>query len=679
MPCEPLIPVNVGTIYYGDGTDVVGLAPGDSGQVLSTQGIGQPPAWVDPQGPVGPAGPTGPTGPQGPAGPEGATGAQGPQGETGPQGPSGGPQGPVGPQGDPGPTGPAGPQGEAGTPGATGATGAAGAQGPQGATGAQGPQGATGTTGAQGPQGPAGATGPQGPVGATGATGPTGPQGVAGANGAQGPEGPQGPAGASAAITVAELPRSSFGDFVNNAMVVKLSNGELVGWGDNSTGVLANNLTSATFSTSQAVAFDPNTTMPPSGATIVDWAFTNSALYVVFSNGWVYSAGKNDFGQLGHGDFVSRPFLKRIEYLITFGKSITKVWAAGLKTVTNGGGCAYFLGDDFVLYACGHNLAGNLGNALTPTSNIFVPVPCTGIPITPAHVVDIAISGLDDRFSAYALFSDGTLKVAGYNGFGQLGTGNTTNVTGAFVNAQKNGGSTATSFVSISVNAGNGNTGSEDAANALGLDGSGNIWTTGYNGNGELGLGNTTNRNQFTQVTAISGIVKAELGGGFTGYGYALNSSGTLHTWGRNGSNNLFRNDTTTPISTPVAASANAGPLLKVFFPRGNDIENTSQLLVLTTSGKLAYAGADLGLLGIPSASAPTAFKYLSMPRGIADGSEAIVDVFVHGTASTQRVFILTDEGNLYASGNNANSICTGGEVTGSIPTNIGWTKISFT
>ena len=468
--------------------------------------------------------------------------------------------------------------------------------------------------------------------------------------------------------TVTSLPKKLWGDFENQPMMVLLTSGELLGWGDNNTGVLANGVTANSNMPAQRLNFDPNTTLPPIAATIVDWAFTNFALYVVFSNGWVYSAGKNTVGQLGHGDTTDRPYLKRIEYFVTNSKSISKVWA--FASTTNNV-CVYFQQDNFNMFACGHNLGGNLGNASTPTSNVNTPAACAGIGTSP-HVVDVAAAQSSNNFSAYMLFSDGSLKVAGENGQGQLGTGNTTRVSGSFASAQKTGGASISNFVSISAN------GSHNGAggNALAVDSSGNVWTTGYNGNGELGIGNTTDKNQFTQASSLSSITKAELGGGLTGYGYALNASGTLYTWGRNSSNNLFRNNTTSPVTTPSAPSASPGAISKVWFPRAGDSGADDQMIVLTTAGKLAYAGGNNGQSGIDNTTTPGAYKYLATPRQIADGTEDIVDIFVHGSGANQRWFILTDAGSLYAAGSNIDSICTGGLSSDVAPTTVVWHKI---
>lgn len=481
----------------------------------------------------------------------------------------------------------------------------------------------------------------------------------------------------AAAVTVDSFAKKNTGDFLNNAMLVKLSNGAIVGWGDNTNGVLANGVAAATNQPPQRVVFDPNMPLPPFDETIVDWTFTNANLYVVFSNGWVYSAGQNAYGQLGTGEATSivRPYLKRIEYFVTQSKSVSKVWACGGRSATDGGGCVYFQTEDKMMYGCGANTAGNLGAG--GTAHQSTPIACGGLPNTPNYVVDVVLNSLYSHgFSAYMLVDDGRLFVAGYNGQGQLGTGNTSNVTAGFVQAQKTGNAAIANFVSISANAGwNGTTA---AGNALGVDSNGDVWTSGYNGHGELGLGNTTQQTLFTKVTALSNIVKAELGGGIYGMGYALDATGTFYTWGYNAQNNLFKNNTTTPQNTPTVASFVPGIVSKVFFPKDDYLSADAQMIVLTTSGRLVYAGTANGQIGINNTLNPGAYSYIALPRELLDGTENIVDLFVHGSATTQRWFVLTDVGNLYACGNNADSICTGGIASDTIAVAVSCFKLNL-
>ncbi|MBS1992676.1 MAG: hypothetical protein JSS83_19290 [Cyanobacteria bacterium SZAS LIN-3] len=480
--------------------------------------------------------------------------------------------------------------------------------------------------------------------------------------------------------TVAALPKRSQSDFKNNPMVVLLSTGELVSWGDNATGANANGTIAATDSLAQRVVFDPNTTIPPASANIVDWALTNANLYVVYDNGWAYSAGDNAYGQLGHGDAVSRGFLKRIESFVTAGVSVTKVWAQGGYTTTNGGGSAFFLTNDFRLWGVGLNTAGQLGTG--GVANVSTPVDVSNVSghvldqSAASHVIDVKMATVSTFISTYLLFNSGKVMVAGYNVQGQLGVGTTTNVTTGFTSALNSSSVAITNAASISANGG-----STAAGNALIVDTSGNVWTTGYNLHGELGQGTTTNLNKFTQVSALSGIASAKIFGGLTGSAYALTTAGVLWTWGSTNLNQIFKNLTsTTAQSTPAAAAfVPSGVIAQVFHSRGQQgLATTSQLILLMTDGRLVYAGADVGQLPIDNTVTPGAYSLIAMPAFILNGSDTIADIFVHGTGLLQRWFILTGSGRLFASGNNADAICAGGAATAVAVVSSVWQEITF-
>lgn len=469
------------------------------------------------------------------------------------------------------------------------------------------------------------------------------------------------------------LPKKQQGDFQNNAMfVLSAYGGRLKGWGNNSTSVLSNGNTQGWNFLAQEPIFDPNTAMPPTGAYILDWAFTNANLYVVYSNGWVYSAGANDYGQLGHGDTVRRPYLKRIDYFVQNGIQIYRVSAAGSTSLSSGGGCVYFAQsfstyslyapNAYGLYACGANAAGNLGNASTPTTDVRTPAPCAGtLGVFISGVV--TISAVGGNLSAY-IVQGSALLVAGYNAYGQLGVGNTTNVTGGFIYP--------TIFfapLSLSVTAGS----------ALAIDGVGNLWTVGYNGYGQLGLGDTTERHTFTQIPGLSVSVTnglAGIGGGTVGYAYAINASGVLYTWGYNGQNNLFKNNTTSPVTSPSTTVFPAGQIVNLFFPRSDQLGGSSQLFALTSDNKIIYAGVDNGQQGVPSTTG--GYKIIPTPQ-----FDAIWDVFVHGSGGNQRLFIVATAGlltfqaaNVYACGYNQDCICFGGFSSNNMPSYVDGTLV---
>ena len=61
------------------------------------------------------------------------------------------------------------------------------------------------------------------------------------------------------------------------------------------------------------------------------------------------------------------------------------------------------------------------------------------------------------------------------------------------------------------------------------VDTSGNVWGTGFNANGELGLGNTTNQTLFTKSTALNNITDLGISGD-PGYAYAQAGSSITKT-----------------------------------------------------------------------------------------------------------------------------------------------------
>lgn len=470
--------------------------------------------------------------------------------------------------------------------------------------------------------------------------------------------------------TVSALPKPQYGDNNYANMVVKLSTGDLSGWGDNSSGAIANGVSGSGYiSVPQRVCFDPNTTLPPSSATITDWSFTSGNLYVVYSNGWVYSCGGNSYGQLGHSDTVARPFLKRIELFVTNSISINKVWAGASVAGTVNGGCVFFQSSTHAMYACGLNTSGNIPNGTSPTSNLLYPVACTGVGTSP-YVTDVQMSSYGTAFSTFLVMSDHTLLVAGNNAFGQLGNGSTTDVTGNFANA-KLGSSTNVSTCQAVRPCGNTN-----AEFTLMIDTSGNVYGTGNNGNGTLGLGNTTNKTYFTQATALSNIT--DLGvTGTASYCYAIDTSHKLWTWGYNGANNLFQPPASAPNPTPTKPSALSSiNVMRAWLPKGESLSTNCQLAILTDTNQLMFAGTANGQISISNASIAGSY-FIPMPRSFIDGTETISDLFVEGTSATQRWFILSNLGNLYACGSNTNSVCTGGVATPTPNPNAAWYKIN--
>ena len=197
--------------------------------------------------------------------------------------------------------------------------------------------------------------------------------------------------------------------------------------------------------------------------------------FVIDSNRDVYATGYNVEGQLGLGDYTNRntfakvPGIKADDIILSHGSN------ASSSYIING----------TTLYSTGDNNVGQLGHGNLTKRNTFLAVPGVS-----AKTVSV---GGHRSANVVCLQTDGTVKVWGHNNRGQLGLGNTTN---------------RSSPVTLTA-AGN------DVVKALTHDNygytailkaDGTIYTAGYNGHGQLGVGDTTNRNTLTKIVMDNNI-----------------------------------------------------------------------------------------------------------------------------------------------------------------------------
>ena len=187
---------------------------------------------------------------------------------------------------------------------------------------------------------------------------------------------------------------------------------------------------------------------------------------------------------------------------------------------------SYALAPDGTLWVWGYNGYGQLGDGTSTQRTVAVRAAgLTGVTAIAA--------GLDH---AVALRSDGTVWAWGYNGYGQLGDGTTTQ---RYFPTQVPGLTGVTS-----IGAGR--------YHSIALKSDGTVWTWGYNVYGQLGDGTTTTRMSPVQVPAFTGATWVTAGGD---HSFALKTGGALWAWGNNGSGELGDGTTTTRPS-PVQITA---------------------------------------------------------------------------------------------------------------------------
>ena len=296
------------------------------------------------------------------------------------------------------------------------------------------------------------------------------------------------------------------------------------------------------------------------------------------------------------------------------------------------GRSSYLIKDNGTLWGAGLNNRGQLGIGDTRNRTAYVPAL-----VTPNTLTFKAVSAFAYGTESHtlAITPDGTLYTWGYNNRGQLGNGSTSNRNVPTLT------SLGTSVKFIAVAAG------RNFSAAIAADGQ--LYTWGWNGEGQLGIGATspTTRNtpqtmnntnlRFQSVSAGDRCVYAITAEGIDAEG--KNLPGKLYAWGNNGSGRLGTGDTTrrtVPTQVPVGGSID--PIVKMVAGR-----SLGHVLVLTADGTVYSCGANgYGQLGNGST---TSRNNLSTPV-------TTVKFKTIGTGHYHSM-ALTADGNLYVWGRN--------------------------
>ncbi|MEV8636681.1 S8 family serine peptidase [Streptosporangium sp. NPDC051023] len=155
----------------------------------------------------------------------------------------------------------------------------------------------------------------------------------------------------------------------------------------------------------------------------------------------------------------------------------------------------------------------------------------------------------------------------------------------------------------------------------------GEVWASGDNAQGQLGIGNTTTKKVPVRVPGLSGVAAVSAG---NGYSVALKSDGTVWTWGDNSQGQLG-NGTLTDSSVPVqvagiynAVGVSAGPghVLAVLS------NGTVRAWGDNSQSQLGYAGSDSPI----AITVPGLTGVSTGPGSVAAGAAHSVVVLANGT-----------------------------------------------
>jgi len=231
----------------------------------------------------------------------------------------------------------------------------------------------------------------------------------------------------------------------------------------------------------------------------------SSYSFAIDTDGNLWAWGRGREGQLGTGVTTNQTSPQRVTGGASEWKSISAGWLFTLG-----------IGTDGSLWAWGRNNYGQLAQGEFSTTNRTTPIQVTSGPST-WQMVDAA------RYHGLGICADGHLWTWGGNHVGQIGLGLAPSE--AFANARNiptrvNSGATSWKYVSAGANYSAG----------IGTDGS--LWTWGAGGQGRLGLGaNVSNRNAPQRVTGGASEWETVSAGAY--HCLAIDTDGSLWAWGR--------------------------------------------------------------------------------------------------------------------------------------------------
>jgi len=235
----------------------------------------------------------------------------------------------------------------------------------------------------------------------------------------------------------------------------------------------------------------------------------------------LYVAGFNYYGSLPTGyygtSYNSSPVSVAISDSDLNVNEIVKYWMPGDRM--------YVLDSTGTLWGTGINVHGELGVGTTIHQTSFQKISVGGLP-----VVKFSCSGDGDRqnlVSCIAMTSNGQIWTWGYNGWGQLGSGNNVAVSIPTVRS-----SLGTDNINVFMNS------NQWVSSSFVLKADGTVQSCGYGDWGQLGRGDFTSKSTFgpvlkaalTNLTNVKEIHGNNGGAGARGQTYFLCNDGTL--WG---------------------------------------------------------------------------------------------------------------------------------------------------
>lgn len=432
------------------------------------------------------------------------------------------------------------------------------------------------------------------------------------------------PPGNRPALRVTAL-ETTFGVTSQHVRVI-MDNGDLRAWGNGAALQLGQGNTTVNRTYPGSVAFPPGT--PPIVEVKADSA---GGAFAIDANGDLWVWGTNTtYGNLGNATLANIP----LPFCVTqfshasnslFGKSVAKV---AMKATGEGVYSTHVLCTDGTVHAAGYNLYGQIGDGTTTNTNVFKQV--TGL----SGITDLQC-GRERFTSVFALNGAGEVFSWGYGADRILGHGGTASQLTPLKIAALNG--ITISAMSIA------------GQHAAFLDTQGRLYTQGTNTTyGALGTGDLANRALAVQVASAVAKVFCFGSGAFIRT-FIIRTDGTLWACGSNANSALGVDTSAThyPNFTQCRVSFDDGAT-QTLLTDIVDVEcNGHSVTVRDGQGRCYGVGAGAaGSLGVGLLDVTVAWF-----RPVLIHRRQIIDHAMGGTAGASITMFLLDDGQLFLCG----------------------------
>jgi alpha-tubulin suppressor-like RCC1 family protein len=271
--------------------------------------------------------------------------------------------------------------------------------------------------------------------------------------------------------------------------VCTFENGEVFTWGRNSEGQLGDGTTT-----------NRDTPIKISLSNIDYCEAGGFHTLCLTQTGQVYSFGLNTYGQLGLGNTTNT----NSPTLVT--STSNSFLPNSINSIAAGGAHSVFILNNGKVYTVGQQNFGRLGNGASSAGNVSTPVYVSGFGSSTkcyggkAYIDDISsLSSHTGGAYTLCIAYDGSVKATGYNGYGQLGDGTSTNRT-----------------TPVSTLFGKANNCSLGTYHTLCVMDDGRVKGSGFSDDGEIPLGYTQNQILEPMNTLFGDNVLSCHSGGYT-------------------------------------------------------------------------------------------------------------------------------------------------------------------